>query len=93
VKAWATASGVVAAALLPRFAQACPMCASQQPGGVARIVALGLMLLLPFSIAFLVFRALRRAGEPGARATSTRPAAARTDASGERASTLRELSP
>lgn len=48
--------------LLPRLAAACPMCASQQPGGTARIVALGLMILLPFSIAFVVFQALRRAG-------------------------------
>lgn len=48
--------------LLPRLAEACPMCASRQPGGVARIVALGVMILLPFAIAFVVVRALRRAG-------------------------------
>jgi len=48
--------------LLPRLAAACPMCASQQPGGTARIFALGVMILFPFSIAFFVFRALRRVG-------------------------------
>jgi hypothetical protein len=48
--------------LLPRLAVACPMCASQQHGGAARIAALGGMLLLPFAIAFVVFGALRRAG-------------------------------
>jgi hypothetical protein len=53
---------VVAILLLPRLAQACPMCANQQPGGVARIVTLGVMMLLPFAIAGLVFGALRRAG-------------------------------
>jgi hypothetical protein len=47
--------------VLPRLAEACPTCASQQPGGTARIAALGVMLLLPFAIAFVVFGALRRA--------------------------------
>jgi hypothetical protein len=49
--------------ILPRFAEACPQCASQQAGGVARIVALGLMMLLPFGVAFVVFGALRRASK------------------------------
>jgi hypothetical protein len=57
-RAWAA----FAMLLLPRVAEACPMCASQQPGGTARVAALGLMLLLPFAIALVVFRALRRAG-------------------------------
>jgi hypothetical protein len=48
--------------LLPRLAVACPMCASQQHGGAARIAALGGLLLLPFAIAFVVFGALRGAG-------------------------------
>jgi hypothetical protein len=56
------AAPTLALLLLPRLAQACPMCANQQSGGVARIAALGLMILLPFSIALLVFRALRRSG-------------------------------
>jgi hypothetical protein len=50
------------AMLLPRLAEACPMCASQHPGGTARIAALGVMLLLPFAVVFVVFRALRREG-------------------------------
>lgn len=63
MKAWSGATAPLAFAMLlvPSLAQACPMCASQQPGGVARTIALGLMILLPFSIAFVVFRALRRA--------------------------------
>jgi hypothetical protein len=52
----------VATLLLPRLAEACPMCASQHPGGTARIAALGAMLLLPFAVVFVVSRALRRAG-------------------------------
>jgi hypothetical protein len=47
--------------LLPSVVEACPMCASQQPGGAARIAALAAMLLLPFAIAGAVFAALRRA--------------------------------
>lgn len=57
-----SAAAALTALAVPRLAEACPMCASQQPGGTARIVALGLMILLPFSIAVVVFRALRRAG-------------------------------
>jgi len=91
VRTWTAALLVSAATLLPRLADACPMCASQQPGGVARIVALGLMILVPFSVAYAVFRALRRAG---AATTEVRPAsAAGTPPGGERPSSLRELSP
>lgn len=53
---------VAFALLLPRLAEACPMCASQQPGGPARVAALGGMLLLPFAIALVVFGVLRRTG-------------------------------
>jgi hypothetical protein len=73
--------------LLPRLADACPMCASRQPGGAVRVVLLGLMILLPFAIAFIVVRALRRAGalptEEGATGSAaTHAASAR--ASGKR---------
>ena len=51
----------VAVLLLPRLAEACPMCASQQHGGTARVAALGVMLLLPFAVVFVVFGVLRRA--------------------------------
>jgi hypothetical protein len=54
----------VACALLlafPRLAEACPTCAGKEPGGPARIVVLGAMILLPFGIAFAVWRALRKA--------------------------------
>jgi hypothetical protein len=57
-RSWAVAFAIL---VLPELAEACPMCASQQPGGTARIAALGVMLLLPFAIAFIVFGALRRA--------------------------------
>ena len=53
----------IAMLVLPGVAEACPMCASQQPGGTARVVALGLMILLPFAVAGFVFRALRRMHE------------------------------
>ena len=87
----AAAPAVFATLLFPRLAEACPMCASQQPGGVARILALGVMLLLPFSIAFVVFRALRRGCELTTEEGSVGRAAA-TAADGERAGALREPS-
>lgn len=46
---------------LPRLAEACPACSSKGPGGPGVVVALGLMILLPFAILFFVVRALRRA--------------------------------
>lgn len=52
----------VACALIvafPQLAEACPLCAGKEPGGPARIVALGAMILLPFGIALAVWRALR----------------------------------
>jgi hypothetical protein len=64
------------------------MCASQQPGGPARIAALGVMLLLPFGIAWVVFGALRRASGPSSEKNSMGRAAA--DAGGERAGGTRE---
>lgn len=87
MKAWAAAA--VALLLLPRLAQACPMCAGQQPGGVARIVALGVMMLLPFSIAVVVHRTLRRSARP---TIEHAPSAQIHDARGEPASGARELS-
>ena len=57
----------------PRLAEACPTCAGKEPGGPARIVALGAMILLPFGIAFVVWRALRSAaGDPGGPARDDR---------------------
>jgi hypothetical protein len=80
----------LAALLLPRLAEACPMCASQQPGGVARIAALGVMMLLPFGIAFVLYRVLRRAAPAADEGSGVR---ARIDAGGNRVRRLRELKP
>lgn len=52
---------LVACALIvcfPQLAEACPTCAGKEPGGPARIVALGVMILLPFGIAFVMWRVL-----------------------------------
>lgn len=51
----------------PRLAEACPTCAGKEPGGPARIVALGVMILLPFGIAFALWRVLRSGREDGNR--------------------------
>jgi len=77
--------------LAPRLAQACPMCASQQPGGVARILALGVMILLPFGITFLVFRRLHGHGAPASSGGVPSPAEGKRP--GEPAAPLKELRP
>jgi hypothetical protein len=84
-----TAALALASLLLPRLAQACPMCASQQPGGPARIALLGVMLLLPFAVAFVLFRALRRVGAFTGGKDSGGPAAAASEPAGS----TRELNP
>jgi len=45
--------------MAPRIAQACPSCAGREDGGVGRIVLLGLMIVLPFFIAYIVYRVIR----------------------------------
>jgi hypothetical protein len=57
----------VLAAILgaPGGALACPACAGNPDGGVAKIVALGVMILLPFAISGFVVRAIRNALPPG----------------------------
>ena len=64
------------------------MCANQQPGGVARILALGVMMLLPFGIAFVVYRALRRAAPDNGDGSRAR---AEVDARAGRVGAVREL--
>jgi hypothetical protein len=64
------------------------MCANQQPGGLARTVALGVMMLLPFTIAFVAFGALRRASGSATGKDSSGRAA--TDPGSEPAGGMRE---
>lgn len=51
----------------PQLAEACPTCAGKEPGGSARIMALGAMILLPFAIAFAVWQVLRAGDGPDER--------------------------
>ena len=48
---WSGALVGLFAALLPSLALACPSCASRDGGGVAYLVFLGTMILLPFAVA------------------------------------------
>jgi hypothetical protein len=66
------------------------MCANQQPGGLARIAALGVMMLLPFGIAFVLYRALRRSAPVTDETSSARAVAV---ADGKRVGGPRELNP
>jgi hypothetical protein len=60
VFATCVACALIVAVGFPQLAEACPTCAGKEPGGAARIVALGAMILLPFGIAFCVWRVLGR---------------------------------
>ena len=50
----------LAVALLPRLAEACPSCAGNSRYNATRLVLLGSFVLLPFAIAGLVARIVRR---------------------------------
>ena len=55
----------LAALLLPRIAAACPSCAGNDRGGATRLILLGSFVLLPFAIAGLLVRIVKRL-DPGA---------------------------
>jgi hypothetical protein len=46
---------------LPALAHACPACVGQQDRWSFALKALGVMILFPFLVAYLVIRAIRRA--------------------------------
>jgi hypothetical protein len=52
---------VFALCALPALAHACPACVGQQDRWNFALKALGVMILFPFLVAFLVIRAIRRA--------------------------------
>ena len=54
-----------ALAVAPEVALACPACAGNSDGGIAKIAALGAMIVLPFAIVGFVIRALRNATPRG----------------------------
>jgi len=58
----------LSALLLPKAALACPYCAGRPSGGMAETLALFALLLLPFALAGLVFRAERAAARRAAAA-------------------------
>lgn len=55
------AAAAVLCLLAPRIAAACPSCAGNDGGGIGPIVLLGLMILLPFGIAYVIYRVIRAA--------------------------------
>jgi hypothetical protein len=57
---------------LPAIAHACPSCAGREDGGTARIIVLGIMILLPFAIALVVYRVIRGANARARRFDATR---------------------
>lgn len=60
--AWAAASSALLSA---QIANACPACAGTNDSGPMRQIALGLMILLPFVVAGVIVRLVRR-GEASA---------------------------
>jgi hypothetical protein len=57
--AWAAAAGG-AAALAPAAALACPTCATRDGPGAGMLVAVGAMISLPFAVAAVTIRVIRR---------------------------------
>lgn len=57
LSAWAAAAS---ATLLVQVANACPACAGSNDSGSMRQIALGLMILLPFVVAGVIVRHVRR---------------------------------
>jgi hypothetical protein len=47
--------------LIPSVAAACPACIGVQDSFTTRMMALGVMILFPFAIAFFVIRSIRKA--------------------------------
>lgn len=56
----ALASFAALAVALATPAIACPQCAGRSDGGVGAVIALGVMILLPFAIVALAWPAIRR---------------------------------
>jgi len=46
----------------PSLAWACPSCAANDKGGVPTVVLIGIMILLPFTVATITWRVIRRSG-------------------------------
>tara|TARA_Y100001934_G_C12303087_1_gene750995 strand:- start:365 stop:622 length:258 start_codon:yes stop_codon:yes gene_type:complete len=44
----------------PQSAWACPACAGNNDGGTTYIIILGLMILLPFGVTYIVYRLLKQ---------------------------------
>ena len=63
MKAWLIALAIVATSA-PGLALACPACAGNSDGGMAKIAALGAMILFPFVITGFVVRTLRKSIPP-----------------------------
>lgn len=57
----AALSALIWALFVPAIAEACPVCAQSESGGVARKIALGLFIFLPFVVVGTVLFILRAA--------------------------------
>jgi hypothetical protein len=68
VLAWLTGAFAV---LTPALAAACPACASRQDGGVGQTVALGALLIVPFTVSAVVYRYIRAQGGGAAEESPT----------------------
>jgi hypothetical protein len=61
MKRISSAAAAVGAFLAPAAALACPYCATRSSGGIGQSIALGMFLLLPFTVAGVVITILRSA--------------------------------
>lgn len=58
---WAAWTALLWGFFVPAIAQACPVCAQSESGGVARKIALGAMIFLPFVVVTTILLILRSA--------------------------------
>ena len=57
----AVAIAAVWALVVPALAEACPVCAQSESGGIGRKIALGLFIFLPFVVVGTILFILRQA--------------------------------
>jgi hypothetical protein len=60
VRRWAAAAGGAAGAAFPALALACPTCATREGSGAGVLLAVAAMITLPFAVALVTIRVIRR---------------------------------
>lgn len=65
---------------VPALAEACPVCAQRESGGIGRKIALGLMIFLPFVVVGTILFILRAAARREEQSIGAKSIAVRSEA-------------